>query len=402
MRVLRWCLALSSIAGVLALPAAASAQGGLSIKKTGFGAVNDQAVAKYTLSNRHHVSASIITYGGILQSVRVPDRRGKLANVTLGFSDIRGYTSPAYVKSNPYFGAIIGRYGNRIAKGRFTLDGNQYSLDINNDPNSLHGGYGGFNTKLWAATQVRTSKTVGLKLTYTSPAGEGCMTNLASTPPCTTGFPGTVPVTVVYTLDNNDNLRIGYTATTNAPTVLNLTNHAYWNLAGEGSGTIYDQQLKLNADRYTPVDSTLIPTGTLARVSGTPMDFRKFHSIGARIRDNFQQLVFGRGYDHNWVLNRKGNSTGLVQAAVLRDPGSGRVLTMSTDQPGIQFYSGNFLDGTLYGARGRQYREGDGLALETQHFPDSPNHSNFPSTVLRPGQIYRTATVLKFSVEHGH
>jgi aldose 1-epimerase len=400
MRALRWCLSALVITGVLAVPAVASAQGGLTVKKSNFGAVNDQAVERYTLTNRHRLSASIITYGGILQSMRVPDRRGRLANVTLGFSNIGGYTSAAYVKSNPYFGAIIGRYGNRIAKGRFTLDGKEYSLDINNDPNSLHGGFGGFNTKLWAATPVKTSKTVGVRLTYTSPAGEGCSPNLASAPPCATGFPGRVPVTVVYTLDNDNDLRIDYTATTDAPTVLNLTNHAYWNLAGEGSGTIYDQELKLDADRYTPVDSTLIPTGALDRVAGTPMDFRRFHSIGARIRDNFQQLVYGRGYDHNWVLN-KGSGSGLKEAAVLRDPSNGRVLTMSTDQPGIQFYSGNFLDGTLYGASGRQYREGDGLALETQHFPDSPNHSNFPSTVLRPGQTYRTSTVLSFSVDRG-
>jgi aldose 1-epimerase len=237
-----------------------------------------------------------------------------------------------------------------------------------------------------------------VKLTYTSPAGEGCTPSMPSNPPCTTGYPGTVPVTVVYSLDNANNLKIDYTATTDAPTVLNLTNHSYWNLSGEGSGTIYDEQLKLNADRYTPVDSTLIPTGSLDPVAGTPMDFTSFHAIGERIRDNFQQLQFGQGYDHNWVLNRRpGDTTSLVQAAVLRDPASGRVLTISTDQPGVQFYSGNFLDGTLYGTGGHQYRQSDGLALETQHFPDSPNHPNFPSTVVRPGQTYHTTTVLNFS-----
>ena len=309
----------------------------------------------------------LITYGGIVQRVDVPDRRGNVANVTLGFA---GYTSPAYVKSNPYFGALIGRYGNRIAKGRFILDGKTYSLDINNDPNSLHGGFQGFNVKLWKAAPFKTGKAVGVKLTYDSPAGEGCTPSMPSTPPCTTGYPGNVKVAATYSLDGRNDLRIDYEATTDAPTVLNLTNHAYWNLAGEGSGTIYDQQLQLNADRYTPVDGT---------------------------------LVYGRGYDHNWVLNRRPNDNGkLVEAAALRDPSSGRQLTFYTTEPGIQFYSGNFLDGTLYGTSDRQYRQGDGLALETQHFPDSPNHANFPSTVLRPGQKYTSTTVLDFSAGRDH
>jgi aldose 1-epimerase len=389
MRALTCGVTVVLLMGVMAAPAAARRHGGgLTIEKVGFGTANGQAVDKYTLGNGD-MSVSILTYGGIVQAVNVPDRRRHRDNVTLGFADITGYTSDAYVKSNPYFGAIIGRYGNRIAKGRFTLDNTTYSLDINNDPNSLHGGFEGFNVKNWAATPVRTQRTVGLKLTYTSKTGEGCTLTRPSVPACTTGYPGTVPVTVVYSLDARDNLRIDYSATTDKPTVLNLTNHAYWNLAGEGSGTIYDQQLKLDADNYTPVDSTLIPTGAIDPVAGTPFDFRGFHSIGERIRGNNQQLVFGRGYDHNWVLNRRpGDTTSLSEAAVLRDPASGRVLTFYTDQPGIQFYSGNFLDGTLYGTSGRQYRQGDGLALETQHFPDSPNHANFPSTVVRPGQTY--------------
>src|SRR4051812_19890930 len=402
MRALRCCVGVVLLMGVMAAPAAARGHdGGLSLTKSSAAPANGQPVDRYTLSNRD-MSVSILTYGGIVQAVNVPDRRGNKANVTLGFADTTGYLSAEYIKSNPYFGAIIGRYGNRIANGRFTLDNTPYSLDINNPPNSLHGGFEGFNVKNWAATPVRTDKTVGVRLTYTSQAGEGCTASHPSTPPCITGYPGTVPVTVVYSLDARDNLRIDYRATTDKPTVLNLTNHAYWNLAGEGSGTIYDHQLKLNADRYTPVDPTLIPTGALDSVAGTPMDFRSFHSIGERIRDNFQQLVYGRGYDHNWVLNRPpGDTTSLVEAAMLRDPSSGRVLTMSTDQPGIQFYSGNFLDGTLYGTSGRQYRQGDGLALETQHFPDSPNHPNFPSTVLRPGQTYKTTTVLSFSTDRG-
>ena len=414
MRLLRRCLPVLVLMAVIANPAEArrhyghghghdhDGNGGLSIQKSGFGTLGGKAVDKYTLSNRNGVSISIITYGGIIQSVNVPDRRGRNANITLGFANIEGYTSPAYIKSNPYFGAIIGRYGNRIAKGRFTLNGTQYSLDINNDPNSLHGGFQGFNVKMWTATPVKTDKTVGVKLTYHSPAGEGCTASMPSTPPCTTGYPGNVDTTVVYSLDSRNNLRMDYNATTDADTVLNLTNHAYWNMAGEGSGTINDQDLLLNADRFTPVDSTLIPTGAIPPVAGTPFDFRTFHAIGERIRGNDQQLVFGRGYDHNWVINRRpGDTTSLVTAAVLKDPVSGRVLTMSTDQPGIQFYSGNFLDGTLYGTSGRQYRQGDGLALETQHFPDSPNHANFPSTVVKKGQTYKTTTVLNFSVDRG-
>src|SRR3954469_16410764 len=311
MRLLRWCMSVLGVLAVIAAPAEARGHhhggggDGLSVQKSGFGTLGGKAVDKYTLSNRNGVSISIITYGGIIQAVNVPDRRGRNANITLGFANIEGYTSPAYIKSNPYFGAIIGRYGNRIAKGRFTLDGTQYSVDINNDPNTLHGGFQGFNVKVWAATPVRTRNAVGLKLTYTSPAGEGCTPSQPSTPPCTTGYPGTVPVTVTYSLDARNNLRIDYSATTDKPTVLNLTNHAYWNLGGEGSGTIYDHQLRLNADQYTPVDSTLIPTVKFHRLPGTPLAFRSFHTIGDRIRGNFQQLVFGRGYDHNWVVNRR-------------------------------------------------------------------------------------------------
>jgi aldose 1-epimerase len=370
--------------GLLGMSAsdASGSKGHLDVKRERFGTMPDGTVVhRYTLTNARGMEVKLITYGGAIQSLRVPDRHGRKANVTLGFSTLDGYLSTG----NPYFGCITGRYANRIALGTFTLDGVTYHLPINNPPNSLHGGDVGFDKHIWATTPFRRGDTVGLVMRYTSPHLDQ-------------GYPGTLTATVTYTLNNHNALRMHYQATTTEPTIVNLTNPAYWNLAGEGSGDINDHKLFLNASHFTPVDSTLIPTGAIPSVAGTPMDFTHSTRIGKRIRDyGFEQLQFGRGYDHNWVLDRHGS--GLELAARLEDPGSGRVLEVLTDQPGIQFYSGNFLDGTVVGTSGRAYRQGDGLALETQHYPDSPNHPNFPSTVLRPGDRYNTTSVYQFSTD---
>jgi aldose 1-epimerase len=357
-----------------------------SISKESFGIVdaedpnhpeNGQPVDLYTLRNGRGMEITVMTYGGIIQSISVPDRRGRPANVALGFDNLDDY-----VERSPYFGCITGRYANRIANGRFTLDGVEYQLATNNGPNHLHGGNFGFDKRIWDATEVRFGSTVGLKLTYTSPDGEE-------------NYPGTLDVEVTYLLTQDNAIVMRYHATTDAPTIVNLTNHTYFNLAGEGNGDIYDHELVIDADAYTPVDATLIPTGAIDPVDGTPMDFRTPHAIGERINDaTFEQLVFGLGYDHNWVLNREHD--GLELAAWVREPRSGRVLRILTTEPGIQFYAGNFLDGTLIGTSGRAYRQSYGFALETQHFPDSPNHENFPSTVLRQGEEYETTTIFAF------
>jgi aldose 1-epimerase len=358
----------------------APAHGRPHLEKDLFGTLADGTpVDRYTLTNGD-LRVRIITYGGILQTIEVPDRHGRLANVTLGFDNL-----PDYVERSPYFGCITGRYANRIAGGQFTLDGETYQLPINNDPNSLHGGDVGFDKHVWDASPFLTKRAVGLRLTHTSPDGDQ-------------GYPGTLAAEVTYTLTRHG-IRMDYVATTDAPTVVNLTNHAYFNLAGEGSGTIDDHRLQIDASDYTPVDGTLIPTGEIAPVAGTPMDFRHPTAIGDRNRDGtFEQLVIGRGYDHNWVLDRRDDTyTELERAARVTDPRSGRTLTVLTTEPGLQFYAGNFLDGTLVGTSGQMYRQGDGFALETQHYPDSPNQPHFPSTVLRPGETYRTTTIYQFS-----
>ncbi len=357
---------------------------GPSITKAPFGTLADGTkVDVYTLTNSHRVEVKILTYGGILQSIRIPDRHHRFANVALGFDNLADY-----VAKSPYFGCITGRYANRIALGKFSLNGTTYQLPINNPPNSLHGGTVGFDKHVWAATTKKDNHSVALVLTFTSPDGDQ-------------GYPGTLASQVTYTLTDKNEIRMDYRAhlvgNSNLKTIVNLTNHNYWNLAGEGSSDIYGHQLRINASHYTPVDPTLIPTGEIANLGGTPLDFRHSTAIGARIRNGHPQLVIGRGYDHNWVLDRHGS--GLELAARVVEPRSGRVLEVITDQPGLQFYSGNFLDGTLVGTSGRMYRQGDGFALETQHYPDSPNHPNFPSTVLSPGQLYKTTTIYKFSTD---
>jgi aldose 1-epimerase len=359
-----------------------------SIRKEAFGTTpDDRAVDLYTMTNSAGMVVKIMTYGGSIQKLLVPDGNGHATNVVLGFATLAEYVAfnSPFPAGGPYFGSIIGRYANRIAKGRFRLDGATYQLPITNSPNSLHGGIDGFDNKVWAATPIvpPSQNSVGLKLHYTSPAGEE-------------GYPGTLSTDVTYTLTNENALRIDYRATTDEPTIVNLTNHTYWNLAGEGTGTIDDHLLTLNASSYTPVDSTLIPTGEIASVAGTPLDFMKPTPIGARIRDAFSQLEIGRGYDHNWVLKRQ-NSTSLAVAARVSEPTSGRVLDIYTTEPGMQFYSGNFLDGSRSGTSGKAYRQGDGFALETQHFPDSPNHPHFPSTVLRPGRVFSSSTIFQLT-----
>ena len=346
------------------------------ITKAPFGQTSDgKAVELYTLSNKNGFEAKISTYGATLVSLKAPDRTGKFADVVLGFDSVT-----PYVKGVPFYGATIGRYGNRIALGKFTLDGHAYQLTVNDGPNSLHGGKG-FDKRLWTAEPIEGKGGPALKLTYVSADGEE-------------GYPGQLTVHVTYTVKPGNVLAISYEATTTKPTVVNLTNHTYFNLTGDPQKTILGHLLTLKANRFTPVDKTLIPTGELKAVKGTPLDFTKPMAIGARIEADDEQLKFGRGYDHNWVLNSGGGK--LATAAILEDPASGRIMEVKTTEPGIQFYSGNFMDGKPAGA-GTVFQHRTGLCLETQHFPDSPNKPNFPSTVLRPGKTYRSETVLVFS-----
>ncbi len=333
----------------------------------------------YTLSNANGMQAGIITYGGIVVSLTAPDRSGKFSDVVLGMDDLGGY-----FKETAYFGALIGRYGNRLGHAQFTLDGKTYHLPKNDGDNTLHGGTRGFDKHVWTAHEVSGADGPGLELTYVSKDGEE-------------GFPGTLTAKVVYTVTNKNELKIDYSATTGKPTVVNLTNHSYFNLSGPGEGDILGHEVTIYADRFTPVDRGLIPTGELRAVKGTPFDFTKATAIGARINQKDEQLQFGKGYDHNWVLN-KGNG-GSTKAAEVHDPKTGRLLEVWTTEPGLQFYTGNFLDGTIHGKGGKVYPFRGAFCMETQHYPDSPNKPSFPTTTLNPGTTYHTTTISRFSAK---
>jgi aldose 1-epimerase len=343
-----------------------------------FGTTKDGiAVNLYTLRNTKGAEVSICNYGGLVISLKVPDRNGQVGDVVLGYDNLADY-----IKDTPYFGAMVGRYGNRIAKGKFTLDGKEYTLAINNGPNALHGGLKGFDKVVWEPRILARPEGPSLELRYTSKDGEE-------------GYPGNLSVTAVYTLMGDNALKLEYTATTDKDTVLNLTQHSYFNLAGKGD--ILNHQVMIPADKFTPVDSTLIPTGELRPVTGTPFDFRTPTAIGARIGQENEQLKFGGGYDHNWVINKPMGKLGLM--ARVYEPTSGRVLEVLSTEPGLQFYTGNFLDGKLTGKGGWVYQFRDGFCMEPQHYPDSPNQPKFPSVVLKPGQVYQNTIIYKFSVQ---
>ena len=348
------------------------------ITRADFGKTADgETVELFTLTNKNGMEARITNYGGIVVSLTAPDRNNQYGDVVLGFNDLE-----SYLKGHPYFGCIIGRYGNRIAKGHFSLNGVEYKLAVNNGPNHLHGGIKGFDKVVWKATPRTTKTGASLSLTYLSKDGEE-------------GYPGNLNSTVVYTLTNRNELRIDYSASTDKNTVINLTHHSYFNLAGEGNGDILNHLLTINAARFLPTDATSIPTGQLRYVRGTPFTFLQPHAIGERINQDDEQLKFGSGYDHNWIVN--GRMGVMRQAASVYEPTTGRVMEVWSNEPGIQFYAGNFLDGTLTGKSGKTYPRRSGFCLETQHYPDSPNQPKFPSTTLRKGASYRSTTIYRFS-----
>lgn len=353
------------------------------------GKVGDHQIYKFTMANSSGMKVEILSYGGTVQALEFPDRDGRPSNIVLGFRTLQEYVdhNPLRGSANAgrgvYFGSLVGRYANRLAGGNFRVDGRACRVPANEGPNALHGGSTGFDQKAWEPTITKSDEEVSLHLEYSSPDGE-------------MGFPGNLRTCATYKLGNDNRLTLVLEASTDAPTVVSLTNHTYWDLAGEAAGPVYDQLLYINADGYTPVDKALIPTGEIRDVSGTPFDFRTLKPIGERIRDEDPQLGFGRGYDHNWVL-RQTSPRSLVLAATAVDLRSGRRLDVRTTQPGLQFYSGNFLDGSLVGSGGRAYRQSDGFALETQAFPDSPNHPQFPSAELRPGENYQETTTFSLS-----
>ncbi len=348
------------------------------VQQKPFGTRDGRPINLFTLTNANGVEVDAMNYGGIIVSIRVPDRKGQIADIVLGHENLDGY-----IPNPPYIGAIVGRYANRIANGTFTLDGKTYTLPKNDGPNTLHGGIDKtFNKVVWEGEALK-GKT-GVAFSFLSKDGDD-------------GFPGNAKVKVTYTLTDQNELVIDYEATTDKTTVINLSQHSYFNLSGEGNGDILNHELMLNADRFTPVDKNLIPTGELRPVKGTPLDFTTSTRIGARIDDSYDQMVLAHGYDHNWVINRKGE--GLTLAARMYEPTTGRVLEVSTTQPGVQFYTGNFLDGTVTGKHGHVYKRRYGFCLETQHFPDSPNHPDFPSTILKPGETFKSETVFKFSTK---
>jgi aldose 1-epimerase len=428
-------LVLAGVGSLAAMRAAPATKAGghcsTSITKQNFGTANsgpyggNQTVWRYTLTNSHCMQVRIITYGATVQSIRVPDRHGHLANVALGFKTLADYvnldspppTSPNF--GGPYFGETIGRYANRIAGASFKLNGSTYTLPVNNGPNTLHGGFVGWGNRIWQHPTVTTGPgRVSLTMTLVAPNGDegsgllpgtkvfeaNC--SIPSAPPTKcTGFPAQVSTSITYSLDNANRLGIRYRAHNDDPrlsTVINLTNHSYFNLAGEASGPAYAQKVLINSKAFTPTDANLIPTGAIVPVAGTPFDFRAFHTIGSRIGDasapQGNQLVLAHGYDHNWVLRNSGPTlAGLRFAAAALDPRSGRLLTVWTNEPGVQFYTGNFLDGHLVGISGHTYRQTAGYTFETQHFPNSPNQPNFPSTVLGPGKTFNSATIFAFS-----
>jgi aldose 1-epimerase len=365
-------LATMLVAGLLLPPGTA----GAASSAAPFGRAGEEQVEIYTLSNAHGIEARIMTYGASIVSLKTPDRGGRLKNIVLGFDRLE-----TYLAGVPYYGATVGRYANRIAGAHFALDGTTYPLSANDGPNSLHGGRRGFDKRVWKADPMGGASN-RLRLTYVSRAGEE-------------GFPGELTAHVMYRLGDDDSLEIDYEATTTAPTPVNLANHAYFNLSGDPHRPILGHTLQIDADRFTPVDANLIPTGEERAVAGTPFDFRSATVIGARIEGVDEQLKLGHGYDHNWVLKAPRTRSALRPAAVLTDPGSGRVLEIRTTQPGLQFYSGNFMNGKPAG-EGSVFGYRTGLCLETQHFPDSPNHAAFPNTILRPGETYSERTVLSF------